>query len=119
MHYLSHFMSERRILCKESESLRNQVTYTRFLPALSAHSFTYSTLFIFVSHTDLESNGINLLGRLFWYGSVWRNVIGLRADRPKQYLDDKHAIIWTRAKLEYALSECGFGASVPGCVQHV
>ncbi|KAG1733713.1 hypothetical protein EDB19DRAFT_1929043 [Suillus lakei] len=92
--------------------LRNQVTHARFLPAPSAHSFTYSTLFVFVSLTDLESNGLNLLGGwLFRYGSVWRNVVGLRA---RKYLGDKHKVVSIRAKLEYVLSERGFDASVLG-----
>ncbi|KAG0706272.1 hypothetical protein DFH29DRAFT_191550 [Suillus ampliporus] len=94
--------------------LRNQVTHARFIPALSAHSFTYSTLFIFVSLAELESNDLNLLGGwLFRYGSVWRNVIGLRARR---YLDDKRKGVSIREKLEHALSERGFDSRVLGDV---
>ncbi|KAG1732684.1 uncharacterized protein EDB91DRAFT_668529 [Suillus paluster] len=94
--------------------LRSQVTHARLLPALSAHSFTYSTLFIFVSLADLESNNLNLLGGwLFRYGSIWRNVVGLRARR---YLEDKQKNVSIRSKLEYTLSERGFDARVLGDV---
>ncbi|KAG2131654.1 hypothetical protein DEU56DRAFT_889632 [Suillus clintonianus] len=107
-------ISPQGIRIRQGHILRNQVTHARFLPTPSAHSFTYSTIFIFVSLTDLESYGLNLLGGwLFRYGSVWRNVVGIRAIK---YLGEKHKVISIRAKLEYALSERGFDASVLGDV---
>jgi hypothetical protein len=63
MLYLSHFLSPRGIRIPDGDQgriLRNQVTpYAHFLPTPSAYSFTYSTISVFVSLTDPESNGLN------------------------------------------------------------
>ncbi|KAI5119353.1 hypothetical protein M0805_004030, partial [Coniferiporia weirii] len=93
--------------CTTGFILHNNVSHTRFLPASSAHAFTYPTLALLLPLKALETHALDLgNGWLFGYRdkptiTPWAQVTGVR---PEAYLLDQDTVGQSvREKLEKVL----------------